>query len=412
MAQKLPEPISLTLALIFLICGGLPTTVSGAVPGENVPVPFHRFLTTGTIRAYQLLISPARGTACPMHPNCSRYGMQAFRHLDPLTAIMRTADRLNRCGHDLEHYGPMLLDGYVRYYDPHPELVERESTGRETESGSNFQADSPIQTAGRAESWTEESALGFSQGLLQRRSYDLAILEFRRFLFLFPDSKETPQAFQGLFHAHLKMGDYPGALRVAGEAAAALPDSSNAQTTWHYNRGIAYYRLKNYPGAIAEWRRSTTALDDTLAARSPLLIGLAQVSEFDWEEAAAQFGRVSGDNPYALHAERCGELAVQGLRLPHKSPTLAGVLSIVPGGGYLYAGYPRTALSAFIVNGLFMWGTVRAFDSGNSGLGIFMGAMSFGWYTGNIYGGVRTARQRNLNERERHLLRFNVGFSF
>lgn len=347
-----------------------------------------------------------------MHPHCSLYGMQAFRHFDPLTAIMRTADRLHRCGHDLEHYAPLLVDGNLRFYDPHPELVERESTGRETESGSNDQADSPIETAGHAESWTEESSLGFSRTLLQHRNYDLAILEFRRFLFLFPDSDESARAYQGLFRARLAMEDHLGALHVAQEAAAALSDRSDAPITWYYNLGVAYYYLENYPRAISEWRRSTAGPDEILTARSPMLIGLAQVSEFDWEEAAGQFGRVSGDNPYAPYAERCRELAIQGMRLPHRSPTLAGVFSIVPGGGYLYAGYPRTALSAFIINGLFMWGTVRAFDSGNSGLGIFMGTMSFGWYTGNIYGGIRTAGRRNLLEREKHLFQFDVGFSF
>ncbi|MBU1319434.1 MAG: hypothetical protein KKH67_09605, partial [candidate division Zixibacteria bacterium] len=101
-----------------------------------------------------------------------------------------------------------------------------------------------------------------------------------------------------------------------------------------------------------------------------------------------------------------------GKNLPYKSPTFAGMLAAIPGLGYLYDGYPKTALSSFIVNGLFFWGTYQAFDNRDYGLGALMGIFSFGWYTGNIYGSVISASRRNVKLERDILSRFNIGFVF
>lgn len=58
------------------------------------------------VRAYQLLISPALGSACRFAPTCSHYSMQALAQHGAIKGSYLTLHRLGRChpwcegGHD------------------------------------------------------------------------------------------------------------------------------------------------------------------------------------------------------------------------------------------------------------------------------------------------------------------------
>lgn len=86
-----------------------------------------------------------------------------------------------------------------------------------------------------------------------------------------------------------------------------------------------------------------------------------------------------------------------------RSPALAGSLSaVLPGAGQLYAGAPRDALSALLVNGALIGATtglvLREQYIGASLTGVL--ALSF--YTGNIYAAVNATHKRNRRlEQER-----------
>jgi putative membrane protein insertion efficiency factor len=51
----------------------------------------------GTIRAYQLLISPHLGQCCRFHPTCSDYARQAIERHGPLRGLSLTTRRILRC---------------------------------------------------------------------------------------------------------------------------------------------------------------------------------------------------------------------------------------------------------------------------------------------------------------------------
>jgi len=95
-----------------------------------------------------------------------------------------------------------------------------------------------------------------------------------------------------------------------------------------------------------------------------------------------------------------------------KNPAVAGVLAVVPGLGYLYDGYKQSAIASFIVNGLFIWGTVEAFRQDNKGLGVVLGLFSFGFYSGNIYGSITSAQRKNTKEKDDLISQFKLGFSY
>lgn len=85
-----------------------------------------------------------------------------------------------------------------------------------------------------------------------------------------------------------------------------------------------------------------------------------------------------------------------------KSPCTAQTLSaIIPGAGYLYVGQKQTAVTAFLLNGLFLWGAWRFFDDGYTAAGIVTMSLEAGWYVGGIHGSGLAAREYNQRLYER-----------
>jgi hypothetical protein len=81
--------------------------------------------------------------------------------------------------------------------------------------------------------------------------------------------------------------------------------------------------------------------------------------------------------------------------IPKKNPITAGILSIIPGGGYLYCGRYQDALTAFLVNGALIYGAYECFDNDLYALGGMITTLEIGFYAGNIYGGVSSAHKYN-----------------
>jgi hypothetical protein len=84
-----------------------------------------------------------------------------------------------------------------------------------------------------------------------------------------------------------------------------------------------------------------------------------------------------------------------------KNPKTAEILNaLVPGLGYLYVGQSNTAITAFLVNGLFIWATYQFFHKGYIPLGVITLSLEGGWYFGGIYGAKRAACQYNEKKYE------------
>lgn len=76
--------------------------------------------------------------------------------------------------------------------------------------------------------------------------------------------------------------------------------------------------------------------------------------------------------------------------------------AVIPGGGYLYLGQKQTALTAFLVNSLFIAATITFFQKGEIAAGIITASFEAGWYFGGIYGAGQEARFYNERLYERY----------
>jgi hypothetical protein len=75
--------------------------------------------------------------------------------------------------------------------------------------------------------------------------------------------------------------------------------------------------------------------------------------------------------------------------------------AILPGSGYLYLGQQKSAITAFLLNGLFIAAAVHSFQHRHFAAGIIFSSFEAGWYFGGIYGGGEEAKYYNERLYER-----------
>ena len=78
-----------------------------------------------------------------------------------------------------------------------------------------------------------------------------------------------------------------------------------------------------------------------------------------------------------------------------KKPWVGGVLGLVPGLGYVYAGEYANAARSVILNGLFLWGMAETAEEDEWGIFAVLTFAEFTWYSGSIYGGMDATHRHN-----------------
>ena len=83
-----------------------------------------------------------------------------------------------------------------------------------------------------------------------------------------------------------------------------------------------------------------------------------------------------------------------------KSPTVGGLLGLVPGLGYAYSGEWGNAVRSLVLNGLFGWAMYECADRDEWGLFAVATFFELTCYTGSVYGGVDAAHRHNRERLE------------
>jgi len=86
-----------------------------------------------------------------------------------------------------------------------------------------------------------------------------------------------------------------------------------------------------------------------------------------------------------------------------KSPRLGGLLGLVPGLGYAYAGEYANALRSLLLNGLFIFAMVDTAQNDHWGGFAALTFFEVTWYTGSIYGGIDSTHRYNRERLNRCL---------
>ncbi len=219
------------------------------------------------------------------------------------------------------------------------------------------------------------ATLGFADRLFEDRDYYRAITEYKRFIFLQPDSPLALNAQYKIGLSFFKGQKYSDAAKVLNSVSINPKKSQLTmksllklgethfkdamRTKRAYERDLLFTEsVDAYRRFIDEYPRETQQVD---SARFKLAWTYLQMG---WDQDAKDtFAAVTPDSQQHYYAATNISSKLDHLDdLPYKSPNVAGALSaILPGAGQVYCGYYKDATMSFILNGLFIWGKVELF---------------------------------------------------
>ncbi len=252
----------------------------------------------------------------------------------------------------------------------------------------------------RAESakpgFTADQLLQFADQLLQEGEYFRAITELHRFRFDYPNDARQAMALFRIGQAYYRGQQFQEALQTFRQVAQSYPDSpySRQARLWQgesliqqtqYNAAEQAYTafIKHHPNAsdipYARYQRGWTLL-----------------YRRQWQAAATELQQVPDSSPLYPAAQQLALEAQEGRERQKKSPRLAGALSaFLPGAGQLYNGRLGDAVLTFLLNGLFIAGTIEAIQHDQFAIAGALGFFEAGWYGGNVYSAVNGAHKYN-----------------
>ena len=243
---------------------------------------------------------------------------------------------------------------------------------------------------------SSDDQFNYARTYMEKGAYLRAVAEFERFIRLFPEAPDIPLARYLMGMCYLKAGRNGPAretLSLVSRLDSARPLADKAL----FLIGESYY-LEHKPREAANYFRKVLEKDPSPALKdaASYRLGWAKMRDNRWHEASDSFRRVTRGSPLYDSALELERESPKGMSLPYKSPTNAGVLAgLLPGLGHAYAGRYRSAIVAFLLNGLFIWATVESFHQDHNVLGGVLALVETGWYAGNIYGAVNATHKYN-----------------
>ncbi len=265
---------------------------------------------------------------------------------------------------------------------------------------------SPIASSAATTEINADDQLGFARSYIEDGNYPRAIAEFERFLHFFPKDTRVDAVRYQIGTAFFEAGRYRDAIerfsRLAersGAPAEMAPDALSFRS--YLMIAESYVRLDARDTAVSILTRLLAATDNPeIAEEIHYRIAWIQLRGHNWQGARAELSRMEGAGSTAYPVKAITSALEDVNRIPQKSPVLAGLLSVLPGAGYLYCGRYQDALTSFLFNGALILSGVEAFDAGNEALGGLIGFVGLGFYSGSIYGSVSAAHKYNRSRND------------
>ena len=378
--------------LITIICSTL--SLSAQMLDNNKPKgdAFVDYLNI-----YQRYISGIKGSECGMTPSCSNYAIRAFKTFKPIKAFSMTTDRLVRCGHDHNYYN---LDINNKLYKAIDDIVD-----------SNNQVDIRYKRFAFADT-SHIKYVKFVRYLMNKGFYNQALLKIQELIY---DNNLTDTAAKREIYAnYIRCLSAMDKLEEAiFEFEVSFPKEIKEDSLILLEIAICHIQLKNYFKSHQILANAAKNSSDTVFhSRIAMLKAKVFTQEYKWQEAKESFMLIPKESFYKQQAEQNIIVLQSSQNLRYKKPVLAGILGIIPGCGYLYAGHKQTALSALIINAAFGYATYTSVKSKNYGVAALTGTLSLAFYVGNIHGSIKSAKRYNESKRQDLNNRVNVNFNF
>lgn len=223
--------------------------------------------------------------------------------------------------------------------------------------------------------------------------------------------------------AFAREGDFYRAITAYKRALFFQHEYNQRRLQIEYDIILCYYLGNKYCEAIAAFERSClTSVSPSFPAFNQLLLMVydCYLHEENEEKAASILETIQKFSPETgadlsiyenLMQGRVEEVQAEVEQHPcfeaiqpelnnyyfySKSPRKARLLNaFLPGAGYYYVGQSKTAVTAFLINALFILASYECFKNGYPAAGIITASLESGWYFGGINGAGIAAQEYN-----------------
>ncbi|MFH0997405.1 MAG: tetratricopeptide repeat protein [Pseudomonadota bacterium] len=235
----------------------------------------------------------------------------------------------------------------------------------------------------------------YAQICFARGDYEAAVGEFKRFVHFFPVDTRVEKAMFAIAMSDYHRGRFQEAIAAFTETENRFPNTPLSIRA-AFRISECYLRLKDAGNAIITLHNLLAQVDDVdVRDEAHDAMGWIYIERGEFEKARLVFQKISLNNQTRYAVDMLSEELEKDVLIPRKNPQAAGFLSILPGGGFFYCERYQDALVAFLLNGALILASLEAFDQGNPALGGVIAAVEFGFYAGNIYGGIASAHKFN-----------------
>ena len=337
--------------------------------------------STDYIKLYQEYISKHKNGKCAMYPSCSNYGLMVLDKYPIYKALPLIADRVIRCSHDAQYYDTTYEYGYksILDYPFNDELSKKLAY--------NIRIEPQVDVLQRRSYRLDEQ---FIYHLINRKLYEPALTEIERLQF---NGVQETNLYQQKLLCYRGLQRYEDGIF---EYENYFSPSLKRDAKIALQAAILYDRVENLELAEKTLADVNMKNDTTSYYRSIVYKAYLQTKRKEYVKAKESFLLADG---YRSEIDFCAseniQLLTQMQRAKYKSPTLARVLSIIPGGGYLYTKHTGSAITSLVMNSLLAYATYTSIKSENYGLASICGFLSLSFYFGNINGAGRSAIRYN-----------------
>jgi outer membrane protein assembly factor BamD (BamD/ComL family) len=244
----------------------------------------------------------------------------------------------------------------------------------------------------------------YAEELMKREDYLLAVTEFERFVHFFPEDERVPRAKLLIGVSYLNARDFEQARKALDRVHKEYPHNLEGGKAL-FMIGESYYRQGVYEEANYYFKTvlETYAYPE-LRDAALYRLGWSQMQLQQWRSASDTFKGIGPRSPLYPSAEELALKSIEGETLPYKDPTAAGMMAAaLPGLGHAYCGRYKDGMVAFLLNGLFIWAAIEAFNSDQNVLGAILVFVEAGWYGGNIYSAVNSTHKYNRKVKQDYL---------
>jgi|GEM_PF-744377 len=336
-------------------------------------------------------------SSCKYHPTCSNYGLRAIEDYGFLVGHLMTFDRIQRCN-------PFTAAGSIDLPEEHYIFSSAKPVVKDslrTCEVDDFTSVAISSISNRVDG--SNAILSFAESLFAEGDYFRAITEYKRFIYFSDDIRGNNFAYFRIGECYYRLKEFTRAKDVFKSLVRnkELGDDFNLRAMFYI--GKIYYKEGQYFLARCKFKDviencSSKENDNPFLTDAHLYIGLTFLKERLWEEASEEFCKIASGGTVSKEV-------LLGKKLKRKSPAIAGVLSIIPGLGKIYAGVSKDGIFSFISISLLGYLTYEIYSKNKnwdlaSGM---LAILSLSYYFGNIYGSVDAARLYNNKQEEKFI---------